>query len=371
MGRRILYITTVGETMSFFENFITELVNEGNSVDIACGKSEDVPELYRELGCKIYPISCSRSPFNKGNITAIKEIERLISDKDGLKYDIVHCHTPIAAATTRLACNKYRKNGLKVIYTAHGFHFYKGAPLKNWILFYPVEKFCAHFTDILITINGQDYRRAKEKIKAKRVEYVPGVGLDIDSFAKHSIDIKSKRESMNLPIDAFVILSVGELNDNKNHIAVIEALASMKETEEKNIHYIIAGNGDNEEMLRKNIARLGLDERVHLLGFRKDVADLYKVSNLFVHPSFREGLPVSVMEAMAAGLAVICSNIRGCQDLVQEKYLFEPGKISSIKEKISNVLCDDISNAVNYNQQKVNDFSAANVNKKIKELYGL
>ena len=152
---KILYVTTIGNTMGFFTSIVEELLKAEHTVDVATNLNiGKLPDCYREWGCKIYPISCTRSPFNKGTIAAIKEIRKIVREGD---YDIVHCHTPIAAMCTRLACRKLRKNGLKVFYTAHGFHFYKGAPLKNWLLYYPIECLCAHWTDTLITINREDH----------------------------------------------------------------------------------------------------------------------------------------------------------------------------------------------------------------------
>ena len=178
---RLLYISTIGGTMDFFKDLIHELVNAGHTVDIATNENgSPVPAYYHELGCEVYPLSCSRAPLNKGNLTAIREIKKIVRDGE---YDMVHCHTPIAAACTRIACKGMRKRGLKVIYTAHGFHFYKGAPLKNWLLYYPVEWLCARWTDMLITINKEDYERAKKHLHTKRIEYVPSVGIDVKRFA--------------------------------------------------------------------------------------------------------------------------------------------------------------------------------------------
>lgn len=169
MMMKILYVTTIGATMNFFREFVDELIKDGNTVDIATNETTSVvPEFYKNLGCKVYPIETSRSPLQKGNVVAINQIRKLVTEEH---YDIVHCHTPIAAMCTRLACRKVRKQGTKVFYTAHGFHFYKGAPLKNWLLYYPVEKICAHFTDVLITINQEDYELAQKKMKAKKVVY--------------------------------------------------------------------------------------------------------------------------------------------------------------------------------------------------------
>ena len=161
--------------MRFFIQLVKELVEEGHTVDIAANTSiSNVPNEYIELGCNVFPISCTRSPLERGTVTAIKQLKQVVSVGN---YDIVHCHTPIAAMCTRLACRKVRKQGTRVFYTAHGFHFYKGAPLKNWLLYYPVEKLCAYWTDVLITINQEDYVLAQGKLAAKRIEYIPGVGI--------------------------------------------------------------------------------------------------------------------------------------------------------------------------------------------------
>ena len=151
---KILYVTTIGGTMRFFRSVIKELLDAGHVVDIAANeKTSPVAPCYREWGCTVHQIDPSRSPLNKGNLMAIKQIKKLVTENH---YDIVHCHTPVAAMCTRLACRKARKSGTKVFYTAHGFHFYKGAPRKNWLIFYPIEKFCARWTDLLITINKFD-----------------------------------------------------------------------------------------------------------------------------------------------------------------------------------------------------------------------
>ena len=225
---KILYITTIGGTMPFFKSYIKKLIDEGHTVDLASNITQSpIPSYYTEWGCKIFPIECARSPINIGNIKAILHIKKIVEENH---YDIVHCHTPVAAACTRIACSTARKKGTKVIYTAHGFHFYTGAPLKNWILYYPVEKICSYWTDIIITINTEDYERAKKNFSAANIKYVPGVGIDVEKFENTTIDVEKKRRQIGIPADAFCLLSVGELNNNKNHQIVIKALANIKET---------------------------------------------------------------------------------------------------------------------------------------------
>lgn len=360
---KILYVTTVGSTMGFFRTFIKMLLAEGHTVDIATNHAVvPVQDYYSEWGCKVYQISCTRSPFNKGAIGAIKEIKEIVIEN---KYDIVHCHTPVAAMCTRLACRKARKNGTKVFYTAHGFHFYKGAPLKNWLLYYPVEKICAHFTDVLITINQEDYSLAQKKMKAKRIEYVPGVGIDLTKFGQVSVDKDTKRKELGIPEDAKLLLSVGELNENKNHETVIRAIKDL------DLYYIIAGKGELQEYLQNVIDELGLTERVKLLGFRTDVAELYQAADVYILPSIREGLNVSIMEAMASGLPVVCGRIRGNTDLIGEKGgdLFEPHSVDECKKAVNAVLSRDYEQMCKWNFKKVQTMSVEEINIQMKELY--
>lgn len=366
---KILYVTTIGTTMNFFNDFIEKLINDGHTVDIATNQSTSkVPEIYEELGCEIYDISCTRSPLNKNTIKAIGEIKRIVNENE---YDIVHCHTPIAAMCTRLACIKARKKGTKVFYTAHGFHFYKGAPLKNWLIYYPIEKICSYFTDVLVTINKEDYELAQKKMRAKRIEYVHGVGLDTKKIFNTVVDRKKKREELGISDDTVMLLSVGELNQNKNHETVIKALAQVND---KKVHYFVAGRGSKEEYLKSLAENLGLSENVHILGFRRDVIELYKVSDICVFPSIREGLGKAALEGMAAGLPLIASNNRGTRDyaihgenalfcdcLFIEQFACAIKKIAYDKE-----LCKKMGVQ---NIQKVKRFDVSNVISEMEKIY--
>lgn len=365
----ILYVTTIGGTMHFFKSFVSKLIAEGHTVDIACNeKLRPVNELFSQLGCNVYNLSCTRSPLNRGNLKAIKELKKIVAQKH---YDIVHCHTPIAAACTRIACRKARKNGTKVIYTAHGFHFYKGAPKKNWVLFYPIEKMCAKWTDLLITINKEDYARAEKKLKTKAIEYVPGVGIDVNRFANAEADRTEKRREIGVPEDCVLILSVGELNKNKNQETAIRALAELKD---ERIHYVLAGRGSNADYLTELSAELGIADKVHLLGHRSDIPELCKTADIFVHPSFREGLPVSVMEAMASGLPVIGSRIRGVSNLLEgngELTLCAPANVKEWAESISTLVNNaELRTEIgSFNSQKAKELEVKNINETMMELY--
>lgn len=244
------------------------------------------------------------------------------------RYDIVHVHTPVAAAVTRFALKGLSPaERPKIVYTAHGFHFYKGAPLKNRLLFRPVEKYLSRFTDLLITINSEDHARARG-FAAKRVEYLPGVGIDVARFRDCSA--AADRGALGVPEDGYMLLSAGELNANKNHAEVLRALAK---TGDREIHYVIAGEGPLREDLRELAERLGVSTQLHLAGYRRDMPELYRAADCFVFPSKREGLPVALMEAAASGLPLICSRIRGNTDIAAaypDCRLYEPGDTEAL-----------------------------------------
>lgn len=370
---RILYITTIGSTMGFFSSLIRELLDAGHSVEIATNENEGeapVPSCFQEWGCRVHSITCTRSPFDKRNLKAIREIKTIA--KQG-HYDIIHCHTPIAAACTRIACHSLRKDGLKVFYTAHGFHFYTGAPLKNWLLYFPVEWLCAHWTDVLITINQEDYARAKKHMHAKRVEYVPGVGIDVNRFMGATVDRAAKRREIGVPEDAILLLSVGELNDNKNHATVIRALAKAGDT---NIHYAIAGKGPLKETLEALAKSLDVGAQLHLLGYRRDVAGLYKAADICVFPSIREGQGLAALEGMASGLPLIASDNRGTRDiLIQGKnaLICRYNDVEGFAEAIQLLSKDqELREKMGLvNEEKSREFDFAIINEKMKEIYGV
>ena len=230
-----------------------------------------------------------------------------------------------------------------------------------------MEKFCSYFTDTLITINKEDYALAQKKMRAKKIEYVAGVGIDLTKFGQNTVNNAEKRKELCIPSDATVLLSVGELNENKNHETVIRAIKDL------DAYYIIAGKGDLKEHLQSLIDELGLTERVKLLGFRTDVSELYRVADVYVLPSIREGLNVSVMEAMASGLPVVCGRIRGNTDLIDNNggALFDPHSVDECKKAIIDVIGQNKNDLSVYNLEKVKTMSVEQVNIGMKEIYGL
>lgn len=323
---KVLMLATVASMIDLFNmDNIAILESLGYDVHVAANFQSGsvtsrarVDAFRRELierGIKIYDIPIPRS------ITRIKDILLSYRSVKGIcgenQYKILHCHSPIGGVLARLGARKIRQeNGARVIYTAHGFHFYKGAPLKNWLLYYPLEWLCSIWTDVLITINKEDYALAQRKMKARQVEYVPGVGVDLSRFAFRANDRARVREELGVKADEIMLLSVGEINQNKNHKIVVRALARVCSTK---VRYFIVGEGAMKEYLFRLASKLGIAAQVHLLGYRKDVARLLCGADIFCFPSKREGLPVSLMEAMASGLPCIASQVRGNTDLIQDR----------------------------------------------------
>lgn len=338
--------------------------NFSNPGTITAERADDLIKRLKNNGVRVRNIGIPRS-FHLGKIfLSYKKVRGLIVTEH---YDLVHCHSPIGGAICRMAAKSERKKGTKVIYTAHGFHFYTGAPLKNWILFYPVEKMLSRYTDVLITINKEDCKRAKTKFHAKKTVYVPGVGVDTEKFGAHYRGVEIRKE-LGIGKDNTMLLSVGELNENKNHETVIRAMTKCKDR----YCYTIVGQGRKREQLEALIRELELEERVKLVGYRNDVADFYDAADVFVFPSYREGLPVSLMEAMASGLPVVCSRIRGNTDLMDEGkggYFFDPLRSDDVEKSIEKLMEGDREGFGLYNSQKIKRFDLTAVQKKMKEIY--
>lgn len=365
--KKALIITNTASMVHLFNGVnIDILQNAGYEVHIACNFNtgntvseaaiEDYKKEWIKKGIISHHIGFLRSPFSLKSISAYKETKKLIRDGD---FDIIHCHTPIVSVFARLATQKLRREkGTKVIYTAHGFHFYNGAPKKNWILYFGIEKILARMTDVLITINNEDYDRALKYFHAKQIVRINGVGVDIDRIFAYKGDRQYIRREIGALDDDTVIVSVGELNNNKNHIKVIEALSKCKN---KKLHYVICGIGYARDKLLSAAKELGVLDRIHLLGYRNDIVAILKSSDIFVFPSIREGLSVALMEAMAAGMPVIVSKIRGNIDLIDDNkggFLCNRFDTDCLSEAIDTLSCDSelMEKMGEYNKNKIKQY---------------
>lgn len=368
---KLLFISNVSNKIS---SFVTASIFAAHNLNIefyqtANWQSADKSQIRMDeqtYNIKIKNIPISRNPLSKANITAYKELVAFIQ-QEGIDY--IHCNTPTGGILGRLAGKKCKVK--KVIYQAHGFHFYKGAPKKNWLLYYPVEKWLARYTDALITINHEDYELAKRKLKLRnngKVYCVPGVGIDVKKISTLTVGKNEKRRELGIPEDSVLLLSVGELNCNKNHETVIRAIADM------DVYYIIAGKGDLEDYLRNLIDTLGIGNKVKLLGYRNDVKELYEAADIFVFPSFREGLSISLMEAMASGLPCVASNIRGNTDLLENTeggFLCNVNDVSEYTEKLNLLVSNSELRATmgEHNLAAIQRFSTETVIKEMRNIY--
>jgi glycosyltransferase EpsD len=284
-------------------------------------------------------------------------------------FQIVHCNTPIGGALGRIAAKRHHVNA--VIYQAHGFHFYQGAPWTSWVLYYPIEKILTRYSDCIITINKEDYELARKQLRPRlsgKVVYVPGIGIDIHRYASTEIEPAKIKEEYGIPDDAIVAISVGELNRNKNHEIILRSIQSIP-----HVHYLIAGIGPLHEKLVMLARELSIADRVHFLGFRTDIPHIFRVSDIFCLPSYREGLSASLMEAMASGLPVICSDIRGNRDLVlsQGGYLINPDDVQGFTSAMNELVSSNMKRAQmgTTNQKIIEAFSINQVVPMMRSIY--
>lgn len=372
--KKVLFVATVVKThiMEFHIPYLKMFKEMGWETAVAARNDYENPADCVIPYCDTYyNIPFERNPLKSGNLKAYKELKHIIDEGE---YDIIHCHTPVGAMLTRLAAKQARKQGTKVFYTAHGFHFYKGAPAINWILYYPVEKWLSRYTDVLITINKEDYERAKT-FKAGKVCYVPGVGIDLKKFNVGYVNKEQKRKEIGVSADDFVLLSVGELIPRKNHEVVIRALSVLKQLDKLNhIEYVICGRGAYETDLKKLAEGLDVADHVHFLGYRNDISEICNCADLFVFMSHQEGLPVALMEAMACGLPAVCSNIRGNTDLIEDGVtgLLANNTPEEVAESISEMKSDTAlrNRVASAALQKIKQFDLSSVEDEMSKIYG-
>lgn len=319
--KKVLIVASVVSFIEWFNkenvNYLKEALN--CEVHLACNFDymEDTDEIrtkkyierIKKEGIILHNIKFARSPFGKGNIRAYKQLRSII---DTNSFDLIHCHTPTVSIMTRMAARKARKRGSIVMYTCHGFHFHNASSKKNWLVYYPIERFMSRFCDYIVTINKEDYNRAKT-FHTKNVRYIPSVGVDINRIKNIRIDKAEYKESIGVPTKAVMLLSVGELIERKNHEVVIKALGKLKR---KDIFYVICGKGPLNEYLKKLAKENAISENVIFLGFRQDIPQLCHVADISAFPSKIEGLGLAGIEAMSAGVPLISSNVHGILDYV-------------------------------------------------------
>lgn len=369
--KKALLVTTVSGFVPQFEMNNVRLLQE-RGYEVHYASNFDMPsygdnnDRLKGTGIRCHQIAFAREPWNLQNMSAVRELAALIR-REGVS--LLHCHTPMGAACARVAA---ARTGLRnVIYTAHGFHFFDGAPKKNWLIYYPVEKFLSRYTDSLLLINREDYVRARKKFSARHTDLLPGVGIDIEAVQRGSAESGGLREELGISPDKRVLLTAGEMIPRKNQALLLEVLRRLNHP---SLTLIILGHGKLQDELKVKAKALGVEAQVRFPGYRTDVFRFYGIADLFLFPSLQEGLPVAVMEAMAAGLPVVASGVRGNRDLIL------PGKGGELLsphcatdwEKVVSILLGDCKKREAYglyNRQRIGAFSREANETKMREIY--
>lgn len=372
---KVLFVATVRSHIGQFHMpFIRELKAHGVEVHAAFkDNSEDKPGLDLSAIDKTFEVPFERQPLKLANLKAYKVLKEIIDEND---YDAVHCHTPMGAVIARLAARKARKKGTKVIYTAHGFHFFKGASKKNWLMFYPIEKYLSKYTDCLVTINSEDYELAKERgFKAGLIRKVHGVGVELDRFKAADSAQKSRlRAEYGYSDDDFIIIYPADLSVRKNQPMLFDALAEVVRNN-GNVKLLLPGQPIRLDEYKLMVKERGIEENVEFLGYRRDINNLVGLSDLSAASSFQEGLPINIIEAMAMGNAVVATDVRGNNDAVKDGvngYLVKVGDSGAMADRIIELMCDrqKLCEFGKNGLDAVTVYSTENVNREMLAIYG-
>lgn len=321
---------------TFLLPHIEYLVDNGWVVDIASADDgESVPYVNR-----IIDIPIARTPYSIGNIKAITILREELEHE---RYDIVHCHTPIGAMVGRLAAIKARKRGTKVIYMTHGLHFYEGVSLKNWILYYPVEKALSCITDAIISINEEDRLLIKKKFYTRLQYKTNGIGYDY----RHVGDVEKRdrlciRQKLGIAPDDFVGIYIARYTEDKNHRFLIE---SMKKILSRIPSYkiVFVGDGSEFDVCREEAKKLGLERQILFVGYHKEITDFLSIADIGLSPSLCEGLGLGLVEEMSAHIPVLASDIRGHRDLIKHGVngmLYKPNDYNDFEDKLLSLYRD-------------------------------
>ena len=371
--KKVLIIATVYSHIAQFHQALIDKLKANNYEVHICGYDNLAVKNGLTINNvdKKFNLPFSRDPFSFNNIKCYKELKKILKKE---KYDFIHCNTPVGGVLGRLAAKKLRSQGTKVFYTAHGFHFYKGSSLKSWLIYYPIEKLLAKYTDVIITINKEDYDLSKSKFKkCNGFLYINGVGVDEKKFS-NCIDLRTRQnyeKEFNISNNDFVVVCIGELNDNKNQILAIDAMKKIVE-KHKNVKLLILGNGPKKDYLQDKINEYNLGNNVKLLGYRTDVSNILCMANLGISCSLREGLGLNLIEELIAKLPIIAVYNRGHKEIVVNNYngFLIKNDVDELVEKI-NLLYE---NKKLYNEIKNNCYDSAKkffVNNSIELLSGI
>lgn len=388
--RKSLSIRTVGKPKALIVASVVSMIWQFNlenikllqslgyqvhiACDFLCGstfsekEAKKAKEQLQKMHCILHQIPIPRTVYAIRKMRDSYHILQEILQRE--TFSLIHCQSPIGGVLTRVAARKERKQGTYLIYTAHGFHFYRGASLQNWLLFYPIERYCARQTDCLVTMNQEDFLRAKV-FRTGHLVKIPGIGIQTEKYIASSQKRRQIRAAFQIEADQTIILMAAEYIKRKNHVTALRAFAALKRSDTS---LFLCGQGPLERSLKELAEQLGVEKRVFFLGYRTDLASILAACDIFFLPSYQEGLSVALMEAMAAGLPVVASKIRGNQDLIcQGKggYLCDPNDQNGFTAALR-LLCEkkqERARLGQYNQKKIKNYDCQIVNQMMRNIY--
>ena len=372
MTKKILLVATVQSHIAQFHRPLAEVLH-AHGYEVHAAARNNLAEkngLQLDFVDKVFDVRFSRSPKSKDNITAYNQLKAIV---DSGNYEVVHCNTPMGGMIARLATRAARKKGTKLFYTAHGFHFYDGAPKKNWMIFYPIEKFFSRMTDVLITITHEDYKVASEAFHCK-VAYIHGVGVSGERYKPVTIEEKlAQRRRMGYSQNAKILLCIGELNSNKNQVMAIRMMHKVV-AKYPEAMLLLAGNGPKQKFLEQLIKQEELERNVKMIGYVTNLQDYQHIIDVQISCSLREGLPLNIVESMLSGNPVVAGLNHGHRELIQDGingYIVDPNDYEAMSERVLNLLDNNdlrkriVQNAIIFAQ----DFTFTSVKKELEEIY--
>lgn len=374
MKRKALVVANLAGFASFLFNDFDILQKQGFEIVFAANANmlqwDDTKKELERRNIPFYQVDFdSKNPVTKQNLIAYRQIKKLIEDND---FELIHCHTPIAGFVTRLAAIKARRKGTKVIYTTHGFAFTSYSSDKSRFVYYNFEKIMSLFCDAIVTINHEDFENAKTML-CKKVYHINGVGVDTEKYHNVSVYRNEYREKLGIPNDKIMVLSVGELSERKNHQIIIRALSKLENKDD--YVYVICGSGIGKEGTGEYLEQLAeeLEVDLRLLGFRHDIAEITKCSDIGAIPSVREGLGFAGIQSLCAQVPLVAASVQGIKDYVIDGvngYLCIPDNADEYAEAISKLSDEKHRNELSKNcYETAKKFDRSVSYKQMKKVY--
>ena len=367
-NKKIMMIATTDNMIwQFMLPHIKHLQQLGNTVECVCARTGFwFDELKDKHNLVVHEIDFGRNPIKLKNFKGYIKLKQLQRERN---FDLVYCQQPVGGMMGRLVGKKFK---IPVIYTAHGFHFFKGAPLVNRLIYKPVEKWLSKYTDVQITINEEDYQNAL-KMKAKKVFKINGIGIDSNKIKFEDFDKTAFKKELGLNENDKVVLTISEINQNKNYITMLKTIKHLVQ-EDKSVKFVSCGTGVWKDKIHAIAKELGIEDNCLFLGYRKDISKILQITDIFLHASYREGLTLSVLEAMSFGIPCVVSNVRGNRDLIVDGkggFIVEPEDDWGFAEKIKSLLCDEILRKEfgDFNKTRSQDYRVEKVIEQLEEIY--